>query len=220
MSKADDILFTSLGGGDSIGASAYLVRIGATSVLMDCGVAPSVSPLQTFGQLCERATASGIVGSLTDISAVVLTHAHTDHSGLLPALYRMFRDEDRRVPPFYASDSTKGLVPLVYDNILKFSGEVPYNKADVDATRQHLRPPEADGSIDWSGPELGKLRFHRTSHLLGSAMIELSIQGRTVLYTGDLQLRETPTLYATTIPDLKPDLLLGFGLKFGQVAAG
>lgn len=216
MSKVDDILFTALGGGASIGASAYLVRIGATSVLMDFGVDPNVSPLQTFGKLCKRASASGIVSSLTDVSAVALTHAHTDHSGLLPALYRMFKDEDKRVPPFYASDSTKGLVPLVYDNILKFSGEVPFNEADVAATLQHFRPPEEDGSIDWFRRELGKLRFHATSHLLGSAMIELSIQGQTVLHTGDLRLRETPTLRATTIPELMPDLLVVDGTYAGS----
>jgi Cft2 family RNA processing exonuclease len=127
----------------------------------------------------------------------------------------MFKDEDVRVPPFYATQATKGLVPLVYENILKFSEEAPFNEADIAGTLQHLRLPEQDGSIDWFRRELGKLRFHSTSHLPGSAMVELNIQGRTVLHTGDLRVRESPTLPATKIPELTPDLLVVDGTYAG-----
>lgn len=47
-------------------------------------------------------------------------------------------------------------------------------------------------------------------------MVELSIHGRTAWYTGDLQLRKTPTLCATTIPELRPDLLVVDGTHAGS----
>ncbi len=211
-----DIQFTALGGGASIGASAHLVRIGGTSVLVDCGINPNVSPVVTFDHLCKRTRASGLVASLTDVSAVVLTHAHTDHVGLLPALFRRFREEDKRVPPFYASDSTRGLLPLVFENIMKFSSEVPYGEPDIATTLQHVRPPEEDGSIDWFYRDLGRLCLHPTSHLLGSTMVELEVEGRTVIHTGDLQLRETPTLNAARVPSTTPDLLIVDGTYAGS----
>lgn len=215
MSKAEDILFVALGGGSSIGGSAYLVRVGGTTVLLDFGIDPNVAPTRTFDELAGRAEASGVVTSLTDVSAVALTHAHTDHSGLLPALYRMFKDRGKRVPPFYATDATKGLLPLIYENVRKFSQNVPYSVADVDAMLHHIRAPEPDSSIDWAHPESGKLRFHTTSHLLGSVMVELEILGRTVLDTGDLQVSETPSLPAGRVPERHPDLLIVDGTYAG-----
>lgn len=206
MSGPDGIVFSALGGGGSIGGSAYLVRVQDTVVLVDFGIDPNQAPTRTFKQLLDRAEASGIVSSISDVSAVVLTHAHTDHAGLLPALFRQFRG--KRVPPFYTTAATKSLLPLVYENVLKFSETAPFEKADVDELMHHIDIPQESQLIDWLNPDLGLVRLHPTSHLLGAAMAELEIGERVVLFTGDLKTHSTPTLAAAQLPKVCPNLLI------------
>ncbi len=91
MTASSSIKFMAIGGGSSIGASCYLVQIGRTTVLIDCGIDPKTSPKETFPTLMNRIQNSGLLDDLTDLTAIVLTHAHTDHSGLLPALFREIR---------------------------------------------------------------------------------------------------------------------------------
>jgi len=211
MSEAHDILFSAIGGGSSIGGSSYLIRVNQTVILIDFGIAPEHSPQHTFEELTDNIRASKLINSWADISAVVLTHAHTDHCGLLPALFRKLRQElgkGKPLPPFYASEATKQLLPFVYQTIQSFDKNVPFSQADIDVMLSHIRPPEPDGAIDWLNPELGQLWFHPTSHLLGSVIVELKINNRLVIHTGDLRLTETPTLPATIIPKQAPDLLI------------
>ncbi len=211
MSRHNDpVYFVSLGGGSSIGASCYLVRAGDTTVLIDCGIHPEKHPGATFDLILERAQESGLVSSLADISAFVLSHAHTDHSGLVPALYRYCRQaRSGHVPYFYMTVATKHLLPYVWRNVLRFSPKAPYDEADVHNVLQHIKVPGEGGcEIDWLRPELGGLRLHANSHLLGSAMIELDIAGRTLLHTGDLRLGASPTLAASGPPECRPDIMI------------
>lgn len=217
-----DILFSAAGGASSIGGSAYLVKVGLSTVLIDCGMHPEQPPVDAFKQLTNSILGTGFVPALESLSAVVLTHAHTDHSGLLPGLYREMRQAlgTCRLPPYYASEGTRNLLPITYENMLLFSPEVPYDEGDVAGLLQkHLRPPEKDGSLDWLNPLAGKLNFYPTSHLLGAVMVELEIEGRRVLYSGDLQIGATPTLPQGLYPDRQPDLLIIDGTHAGASSA-
>jgi len=71
----------------------------------------------------------------------------------------------------------------------------------------YLVEPKGD-TIDWAHPELCTLRFYQNSHLLGAVMTEIQVNGKVIIYTGDFQIGETPTLQASEIPRTRPDLLI------------
>jgi len=142
VKSTGELQFVALSGGSSIGASCYLVRAGDTSVLVDCGIHPEHDPTETYMTIDKRARAIGLVLSLADISAFVLTHAHTDHSGLVPALYRHCRRANNgHMPYFFMTAATKHLLPHIYRNILRFSSSAPYDEGDVHELLQHARVP-------------------------------------------------------------------------------
>ena len=203
MSK---IAFAALGGGSSIGASSYLLRINETTILIDFGIDPRHNASDTFDLLIRRAAESGIISSLTEISALALSHAHTDHSGLVPALYRYLRENtDGHIPYFYATNATKHLLPFIWRNVLQF-GAAPFDETDAEEAFRHFREPESDHALDWLFPSRGKLFFYPTSHLLGSTMVEIQVDDSSVIYTGDLRLEKSPTLPKGTIPERHPNL--------------
>lgn len=214
MSVDKEIQFTALGGGSSIGASCYLVRIQDVTVLLDCGIDPGESPALTFSRIKERVQHSGVISSLADISAFALSHAHTDHSGLVPALHRYLRESRQggALPRFYMSRVTQNLLPTVFRNVLRFSEGVPYTQPDVDRLLHditYVLEPEANGGVvDIVWPERGKVQFYPSSHLLGSVMVEIEVGGATVLYSGDLRLGQSPVLAAGLLPEHQPDLLV------------
>lgn len=212
MRSADEINFVALGGGTSIGGSSYLVQTGQTTVMFDCGIDPNTDPSLTFKNILSNALNSGLINNIFDINAVILSHAHTDHSGLLPALLKLVReDPDRRsIPLFYAHRATIDLLELILHNIRMFTHNIPYESKWSDMLLQgegYLVEPN-DGLIDWFQPELGTLRFYQNSHLLGAVMTEIQVNGKVIIYTGDFQIGETPTLPASEIPQTKPDLLI------------
>lgn len=215
------IQLMALGGGSMIGASCYLIKIHDTVVLIDCGINPRQSPTITFDSLVSYANSSTLISSWLDLTAVILTHAHTDHCGLLPALHRLMYEEcqtsGRSMPLFYASNATKELLPFTYRNILSFSADIPFSSGDVDVLLHRLRAPDEDGELDWLNPALGKIKFFPNSHLLGAVMVEITVGETVFLHTGDLKLVETPTLPATNLlPNKRPALLVIDGTYAGS----
>lgn len=210
--------FVAIGGGATIGASAYLLQAGGVNVLVDFGINTQESSKITFKKMLELLRSNLTSRLLTDLSAVILTHAHTDHSGLLPALYKEICQDaqGKRVPPFYASAATRNLLTFIYNNILKFDENAPFTSFEAETMiYNHIRPPEVDGLLDWAHPGLGQVRFYQNSHLLGSVMAEFEIGGNLILFTGDLHVQKSPTLAATVIPKKKPDLLVIDGTHAG-----
>jgi uncharacterized protein len=89
-----------LGGSGEVGRSCYLLELGSHRILVDCGIKPG-----TLEDLCPD------IEQLGKIHALIITHAHTDHIGWVPALVRRFPDLD-----IYCSEGTAALLPLMLDD--------------------------------------------------------------------------------------------------------
>ena len=104
MTVRTSIELSFLGGATAIGASCTLVRVGGTTLLVDCGVRYSgSSALPDLSALAE-----------TTVDAVLLTHAHMDHSGGLPVV-----TEACRGAPVLATPPTIDLVGILLQDALR-----------------------------------------------------------------------------------------------------
>ena len=194
--------------GSEIGASSAIVEIGATRVLVDCGLRMSGNArLPDFGLLTTE--------QYSDIAGVVLTHAHMDHSGALPVFHRHFPQV-----PIYATAPTRALVEvLLRDSLniakskLESEGELPlYPPAAVESLLQHLMsvPFGAATPIGNSGVTV---TWFPAGHILGAASvgIEGEEQGRIVrvLFSGDIAVADQLTVPGMlTTPGFQPDVLV------------
>lgn len=199
---------TFLGGGSEIGASSAIVEIGATRVLVDCGLRMSGNArLPDFGLLSTD--------QFSDIAGVILTHAHMDHSGALPVFHQHFPQV-----PIYATAPTCALVEvLLRDSLniakskLESEGELPlYPPAAVESLLQHLMPVPF-GSPTPIGNSGTTVTWFPAGHILGAASvgIEGEEQGRIVrvLFSGDIAVADqltVPGMLAT--PGFQPDVLV------------
>src|SRR5262245_44827946 len=109
--------------GGEVTGSAYLVQTNASSVLVDCGLFQGSKKLENSNRLPTSA-------ALQRLDAVVLTHAHLDHTGRLPLLTRFGYHG-----PIYATPATIALAELILKDSAYLQGE--------DAKRQNRRRSEA-----------------------------------------------------------------------------
>jgi metallo-beta-lactamase family protein len=180
---------TFLGATGTVTGSKYLVESGGARVLVDCGLFQGVKQLR----LRNRAPLPFDVRSL---DAVVLTHAHLDHSGYLPLLVR-----DGFAGPVYCTGATRALCGI----LLPDSGHLQEEEAEYanrhGFSRHHPALPlytEADAvrslaqlvAVEFGAaqPVAGGLGFqlYRAGHLLGAAMVHLHDAHTDVLFSGDL----------------------------------
>jgi metallo-beta-lactamase family protein len=191
--------------------SRYYLDAGGTTLLVDCGM------FQEREYLDRNWETNG--PPPREIDAVILTHAHLDHSGLLPKLVR-----DGFRGPIYTTRASADVAELIlYDSAgiqeedvafkKKRHGkegrkgchpEVPlYTTRDVDRTLPRLEPAAYDEPIRIS--DSVQLRLHDAGHILGSALAEFEVQEqgrrRRVLFSGDLGQFNMPILRdPTTVP--------------------
>ncbi len=179
------IRFTALGGYREVGRSSTLLMTKNSKVLIDVGVDVSTNPdkMTPFLDVPE-------VQPLDSIDAIVLTHAHLDHSGLIPALYKYGYDG-----PLYCTPPTRDLMALLQLDYIKVSfGEgkrSPYQSADIRNAVKHCIPLKYKETTDIA-PDI-KLTFHNAGHILGSASAHFNIGNGTynILITGDIKFERT-----------------------------
>lgn len=188
-SSAGRFRLTFLGGVGTVTGSKYLVEAGRRRVLVDCGL------FQGLKQLRLR-NWEPLPVDPASLEAVVLTHAHLDHSGYLPLLVRNgFRGK------IHCSEATEDLCGI----LLPDAGRLAEQDAEL-ANRQgfskhHPALPlftesDARNALDLFSPvgwdreiELGgslRLTFRYAGHILGAAMVSLSNQAIRILFSGDL----------------------------------
>jgi KH/beta-lactamase-domain protein len=190
--EVGDVRITALGGVQEVGRSAFLVQTRESSVLLDCGVNPGSSrPFEAFPRLDNPAF------ELESLDAVVVTHAHLDHCGLVPFLYKYGYDG-----PVYCSAPTSNLMTLLqldYLDVASKQGSVPYyDQKDVRECVLHTLPLRY-GVVTDIAPDI-RLTLHNAGHILGSSMVHLHIgEGlHNVVYTGDYKYSRTMLLEAAT----------------------
>ncbi len=178
-----------LGATGTVTGSKYLLRHRGASVLVDCGL------FQGFKQLRLRNWAALPVAA-SSIDAVILTHAHIDHSGYLPLLAKQgFKGK------VYCSEATHELCSILlpdsgylqeeeaeYANRRGFSKHHPalplYTRENaVRCLKQFV--PQPFGT-DWSPASGLTANLAPSGHILGSAFVRMDDGSRSILFSGDI----------------------------------
>jgi len=197
--KNNEALMTALGGFQQVGRSAILFRTKESNVLVDCGINPgSTNPEDAFPRLDVNEF------DLANLDAVVISHAHLDHCGFLPMLYKYGYDG-----PVYCSEPTLNLMALLqldYLDVLTREGAtLPYNQKDVRDAIIHTIPTRY-GVVTDVAPDI-KLTVHNAGHILGSSTVHLHVgEGLyNIVYTGDFKFMRTMLLEAcaTSFPRIE-----------------
>lgn len=190
--EVGDVRITALGAAQQVGRSAFLLQTRESSVLLDCGTNPGASkPFEAFPRFDNPAF------ELDSLDAVVISHAHLDHCGLVPFLYKYGYDG-----PVYCSAPTSNLMTLLqldYLDVASKQGITPsYDQKDVRECVLHTNPLRY-GVVTDIAPDI-RLTLHNAGHILGSSMVHLHVgEGlHNIVYTGDYKYARTMLLEAAT----------------------
>jgi len=193
----DSIKISFLGGASSIGASCALVRVAGTAFVVDCGVRYSgSSPLPDLSLLSD-----------VRVDAILVTHAHMDHSGGLPVLA-----EACPSAPVFATPPTIDLVGILLRDSLRLmnapdrEAEVPlYTEHQVDQLLRSMAPVKYHQPIQVGEIEI---QWLPASHIVGAAMILMKTPAGVILFTGDYSVSAQQTVPAVGRPDFQADLVI------------
>lgn len=198
-----NLSLTFLGAAGTLTGSRYLITAEGRSYLVDCG-------LFQGGREIQSRNREALSVSPADSDAVILTHAHLDHSGFLPVLVRK-----GFTGPIYATAATRDLCEI----ILRDSAYLQERDAERSARYDHgneSAPPlylrrHVEQTMDlfdvvpFQQPTslIGSdsVCFHRAGHILGAASVSFEIAGRRVLFSGDLGREDDLIMRA---PDPRP----------------
>lgn len=183
------LTLTSLGAAGTVTGSKHLLQSNGTRILIDCGLFQGMKNLRELNW-------EPLAVEPSSIDAVILTHAHLDHSGYLP---RLVRDGFRG--RIFSTAATREVAAL----ILKDSGHLNEKDADflnrIGATRHKPALPlytvrDAERALDaFATIPFGKpmelpggvvLTFRHAGHILGAATVDLTWAGRRIAFSGDL----------------------------------
>lgn len=190
LNPSKDIRITGLGGVEEVGRSAFLVETSESKILLDFGVKVNANKRSDFA---PRIDALDLI--LNDLDAVILSHAHLDHSGLIPLLYKYgYRG------PVYMTEPTLPLTVLLQEDFIDIARKsglsTLYSEHDIKEMIRHVITLKYNQVTDVA-PDI-KLTFSNAGHILGSAMVHLHIvEGvYNILYTGDFKFGQTRLLDA------------------------
>lgn len=180
---------TFLGGAGTVTGSKYLLQHGGKSLLIDCGL------FQGYKQLRLR-NWKPLPIAPNKIDAVVLTHAHLDHSGYLPLLVREgfsgvvaatkgTRDLCRILLPDSGHIQEEDAAFMNRHKLSKHEVALPlYTRNDALAALKHLQAH--DMGTPFSPIKGWTVQFSAAGHILGASSILVEVGGRRVLFSGDL----------------------------------
>ncbi|MEF8819752.1 MAG: beta-CASP ribonuclease aCPSF1, partial [Haloferacaceae archaeon] len=185
MADEQWVRISTLGCCREVGRAAFVLSTAETRILVDCGDKPGADDEVPYLQVPE-ALGSGA----NSIDAVVLTHAHLDHSALVPLLFKYGYDG-----PIYCTEPTRdlmGLLTLDYLDVASKEGRTPpYDSEMVRETIKHTVPLEY-GDVTDIAPDV-KLTMHNAGHILGSAVSHFHIGDGlyNVAFSGDIHYEDT-----------------------------
>jgi len=173
---------TFLGGAREVGRSCYLLQTPNSKILIECGI--NVSGIQPPYLYIPE------IQPLDSIDAVVITHAHLDHCGLVPILYKYGYDG-----PIYLTPPTRDLMVLLQLDFIEVAGRegssIPYESKWIRTALKHCITLDY-GVVTDITPDV-RLTFYNAGHILGSAIAHFHIgEGLyNIAFTGDFKFERT-----------------------------
>lgn len=185
------------GAAGEVTGSMHLVEAAGKRILLDCGMIQG-------SREAEARNAEPFPFDPASLDALVISHAHIDHIGRVPLLVKR-----GFAGPIYAQQATAELMPIMLldsaslaesdaerANRKRRDGEpeaLPlYTRDDVQAAMKRVRPlPYDTATAIFDGVELA---FREAGHILGSSIVEVRADGRTLVFSGDLGPKGTPIL--------------------------
>lgn len=201
-----------LGAAGTVTGSRFLLEACGQTLLIDCGLFQGLKALrlQNWEPLPFPAA---------QIDAVLLTHGHMDHTGYLPCLLQQgFRGS------IYATEPTCEITRI----ILRDSGQIQEEEADranrkgyskhapakplytiseAEKTLNHLQTVERGQWLELFPKAAIRARWQYNGHILGACFIELEIEGKRLVFSGDIGRADDPLLYPPHKPT-QADVLL------------
>ncbi len=192
LTSAEHVTIKTLGAFQEVGRSCLLVETAESKVLLDCGIHPGSRNAWDAYPRLDWADVSP-----RDIDAIVISHAHLDHMGFLPAMYKYGYDG-----PVYCTEPTLPLMTLLQNDFVKIAqiegGRLIYDQKDIRDVIQHaITLPY--GMVTDISPDI-KLVFNNAGHILGSATVHLHIGegAHNIVYTGDYKYGRTQLFDSAT----------------------
>jgi putative mRNA 3-end processing factor len=180
---------TILGSGKEVGRSGFLVTSNNTNILLDYGV------------MLKREPSFPIHVRPKDISTVVLTHAHLDHSGNIPSLFLSGSNIS-----VLGTNPTFELSDLLIEDMLKISGSyLPFEYADLNNMMSHSK------TLQYKEKHLVndmEITLYESGHIIGGSSILVEVEGKRIFYTGDINKRGSKLLRPADLDLPEVDILI------------
>ena len=181
LAQRSEVSLFTLGGFGQVGRSSMLLSTPESKILIDCGVNPGAkSPMDAYPRL------DSLNMTLDDLDAVVIGHAHLDHTGFLPTLCKYGYKG-----PIYCTEPTLPMMNLIQLDAIKVAsaqGRTPiYSERDVkQIMKQTITLPY--GTVTDISPDI-KLVLANAGHILGSALCHFHIGNgdHNFVYSGDIK---------------------------------
>lgn len=181
IAPKSEVSLLTLGGFGQVGRSCMLLTTPESRILLDCGVNPGA---RTASEAYPRLDWANI--ALSDIDAVVIGHAHLDHTGFLPVLCKYGYGG-----PIYCTEPTLPMMNLIQLDAIKVAsaqGRIPlYSERDVKQVMKQSITLSYNMVTDIS-PDI-KLVLANAGHILGSALCHFHIGNgdHNFVYSGDIK---------------------------------
>lgn len=201
--SCEECSITFFGGGEKIGGTSILISVEGHHLLLDAGMHMNEETYHPdYGPLYEKGL------SFEDIDALLITHAHMDHTGAVPYVYNQ-----RTNLPMFATEPTIQLMKLLLNDAVKIgkdNGTKMYSDVDVHHTVHSIQSVEFNQTfyIPTKGREW-KITYYHAGHILGAAAIHIQLGNCSILFTGDYSIDDQRTVQGLQLPDdLKVDVLI------------
>jgi Cft2 family RNA processing exonuclease len=198
---------TFLGGADEVGASCTLIEIAGKRLLVDAGIRINPRPNRDLDS--SQLPDLSLISDLGGIDYVLVTHAHTDHTGALPLVLTAYPDV-----PVLMTRPTEALVRVLQKDAQRImssqyeeEGELPlYDEVAVEHLMRAIQLVEYNRQVRL-GEGLG-VTYHVSGHIAGAAMIVIDSVEGTLVMSGDVSKSPQRTVNSLRVPRLKADVLV------------
>ena len=193
---------TFYGASKEVTGSCYLVEGKDTKIVVDCG-------LFQGGRFSSKKNSINLPFACGEIDNVLVTHAHLDHTGRIPRICM-----EGFTGKIYATKPTLEIVDYLWQDALEIMeidyqehGRLPlYSPEQAKKTITHFHGVNYKEKIQLKGQNYAI--FHDAGHILGSAFIELIIDGKRLVFSGDVGNVDPPIIKETSPLPFDIDLLI------------